>query len=489
MEEDINVSIEDIEVLSVEEGTTVDLEDIDSKEKIRQQNEVVRQSNETARESYINTFKTQVEQGVYKGDKGDKGDTGEKGDKGDKGETGEQGIQGIQGERGLQGIQGEQGIQGIQGEPGQDGEDGQDGQDGFSPTVSVNKVNKTTTIVITDKNGEHTATIQDGQDGSGAGDMLKSVYDKNDTGIVDNAQKVNNHTVDKDVPNNAVFTDKNATWGNITGTLSNQSDLDTALSGKQAKIDSSNKLNADLIDDSTSSNKFVSASDKNTWNAKSDFSGSYNDLSNKPSIPSKTSDLTNDSDFISKSNTSGLIKNDGTIDSTNYSTFSGSYNDLSNKPTIPDELADLSDDSTHRLVTDSEKTTWNNKSDFSGDYDDLTNKPTIPTATSDLTNDSNFTTLSSVHSDLVDYVGSLSNLNFNADDIVDALNILDDYINNKILTILGLDTDNWSSSNTYAKGDTCCYDNKIYMNLTGTNTSTNPASDTTNWEHEPIITF
>lgn len=40
---------------------------------------------------------------------------------------------------------------------------------------------------------------------------------------------------------------------------------------------------------------------------------------------------------------------------------SGSYNDLSNKPTIPDELADLSDDSTHRVVTDTEKTTWNTK--------------------------------------------------------------------------------------------------------------------------------
>ena len=42
-------------------------------------------------------------------------------------------------------------------------------------------------------------------------------------------------------------------------------------------------------------------------------SGSYNDLSNKPTIPSKTSDLTNDSNFISTSSTSGLIKNDGTI--------------------------------------------------------------------------------------------------------------------------------------------------------------------------------
>lgn len=36
---------------------------------------------------------------------------------------------------------------------------------------------------------------------------------------------------------------------------------------------------------------------------------------------------------------------------------------IKNKPTIPDELADLADDSTHRLVTDEEKTTWNQKLD------------------------------------------------------------------------------------------------------------------------------
>ena len=41
-------------------------------------------------------------------------------------------------------------------------------------------------------------------------------------------------------------------------------------------------------------------------------------------------------------------------------------------------LANLSGDSTHRTVTDAEKTKWNNKSDFSGNYNDLTNKPTIP---------------------------------------------------------------------------------------------------------------
>ena len=102
------------------------------------------------------------------------------------------------------------------------------------------------------------------------------------------------------------------------------------------------------------------------------FSGNYNDLTNKPTLFSGSYD-----------------------DLTNKPTlFSGDYTDLTNKPTIPTNLSDLFDDNTHRLVTDTEKTAWNNKSDFSGSYNDLTNKPTIPTVptistniTSDATSD------------------------------------------------------------------------------------------------------
>ena len=41
--------------------------------------------------------------------------------------------------------------------------------------------------------------------------------------------------------------------------------------------------------------------------------------------------------------------------------FTGSYTDLTSKPTIPSQLAQLTGDSTHRTVTDAEKTTWNAK--------------------------------------------------------------------------------------------------------------------------------
>ena len=42
------------------------------------------------------------------------------------------------------------------------------------------------------------------------------------------------------------------------------------LANYQEKIDSSNKLSADLVDDTSTNNKFVTASDKTTWNGKQD---------------------------------------------------------------------------------------------------------------------------------------------------------------------------------------------------------------------------
>lgn len=53
--------------------------------------------------------------------------------------------------------------------------------------------------------------------------------------------------------------------------------------------------------------------------------------------------------------------------------------DYATQSDIPTALSQLSEDANHRLVTDTEKTTWNAKSDFSGSYNDLTDKPTIST--------------------------------------------------------------------------------------------------------------
>ena len=97
---------------------------------------------------------------------------------------------------------------------------------------------------------------------------------------------------------------------------------------------------------------------------------SYNDLSNKPTIPSLTGYATET--FVT---TRGYLTSVGTI----------SYNDLSNKPTIPS----LTGYATETFVTTRGYLTSvgtisytdlsNKPSLFSGSYTDLTSKPTIPT--------------------------------------------------------------------------------------------------------------
>ena len=71
------------------------------------------------------------------------------------------------------------------------------------------------------------------------------------------------------------------------------------------------------------------------------FSGDYADLSNKPTIPSDTGDLTNGVGFV----TSGIVvgyATEGYVDNlVSISTFSGDYNDLTNQPTIPSDTGDL----------------------------------------------------------------------------------------------------------------------------------------------------
>lgn len=60
-----------------------------------------------------------------------------------------------------------------------------------------------------------------------------------------------------------------ATTGDLTAALSDYtttSDLTTLLNNKQNTVDSNHKLSADVIDDSSATNKFVTSSDKTLWN-------------------------------------------------------------------------------------------------------------------------------------------------------------------------------------------------------------------------------
>lgn len=205
------------------------------------------------------------------------------------------------------------------------------------------------------------------------------------------------------------------------------------VAGLQSEITSTNKLASDLVDDTSQTHKFMTSAEKTKLsgiatgaevNVQSDWtqttttaddyiknkptlatvatSGSYNDLSNKPTIPTvnnatltiqkngttvktftanassnvtanitvptKTSEITNDSNFVA----SGDLATVAT---------SGSYNDLSNKPTIPAAQVQSNWTQTTTTAVDYIK----NKPTLatvatSGSYNDLSNKPTIPAA-------------------------------------------------------------------------------------------------------------
>ena len=155
------------------------------------------------------------------------------------------------------------------------------------------------------------------------------------------------------------------------------------------------------------------------------FDGDYGSLTNTPAIPSKTSELTNDSGFIT-SEIDGSVTNEIQIISISNDTifltsggfvklpasqgFDGDYNKLTNTPTIPSKTSDLTNDSGFltaeidgsisnelQALSISNDTLYLTDGGFvvlpggfDGDYNNLTNAPAIPIKTSDLTNDSGF---------------------------------------------------------------------------------------------------
>ena len=115
-----------------------------------------------------------------------------------------------------------------------------------------------------------------------------------------------------------------------TGTTWDKLGGDIDLSNYQTKIDSSNKLNADLVDDTNTTNKFVSSSDltklsgiesgaqvnvQANWNESDSASDTY--IQNKPTVPTKVSDLTNDSIYL---DFKGIYSS---VNATNYFDFRG----------------------------------------------------------------------------------------------------------------------------------------------------------------------
>src|SRR6056300_443847 len=113
------------------------------------------------------------------------------------------------------------------------------------------------------------------------------------------------------------------------------------------------------------------------------FSGSYTDLTNKPTIPTNNTELTNGAGYITASSTDTLTNKSG-----NISQFT---NDSGYKTSV--SQSDVTQHQSALSITESQ---ISDLSHFSGSYTDLTNKPTIPTNNNELTNGAGYITASSL---------------------------------------------------------------------------------------------
>lgn len=193
----------------------------------------------------------------------------------------------------------------------------------------------------------------------------------------------------------------------IVLTLQNGTTIDIPvgdlISGLQTKITSSNKLDADLVDDSTSTNKFVTASDITAWNGKQDAISDLATIRNNATAGKSASDTIatygdivthNASEFATSAQgalaDSALQSGDNITELTNnagYITGITSSDVTTALGYTPYDSANPSG-----YITSSALTPYVLASSLatvatSGDYDDLLNKPTLGTMASESASD------------------------------------------------------------------------------------------------------
>ena len=350
------------------------------------------------------TFQDKLDAGTLKGDKGDKGEQGPqgiqgpKGEKGDTGAKGEQGLPGIQGPKGDAGAKGdkgekgEQGPQGLKGDTGERGPQGPAGADGLTTQVKVNGV------TYTQVNG--LITLPDYPADAAASSHTHSNKELLDSITAENIHEhINKNVIDaitgdmtskwnKSIPfENSYVSDCNLWLTNgytktDTSTLNHPSVCTTADRWGVLFYISENANNGTgtqmyfPIDGTYAGRVFtrqIVRREARQWNLLSTFDGNYDNLTNKPTIPTKTSQLTNDSSFLTSVPSEYVTESE--LSAKGYLT------------SVPSEY-----------VTETEL----NSKGYLTQHQDLSNYalkteiPTVPTKVGQLTNDAGYVTNTSV---------------------------------------------------------------------------------------------
>ena len=302
------------------------------------------------------------------------------------------------------GAQGQQGIQGVKGDTGNAGQ---------AATITIGSVTTGApgSLVVVNNVGTSTAAIFDFSIPQGAkGDK----GDKGDTGDTGSQGAA------------GVGVPSGGTTGQVLTKASNSDYDTIWVTGGVAGVSSFNSRTGAislLSSDVTTALGYTPAN--NASLASVAFSGAYADLTGKPTIPTAVSQLTNDANYITTAgartaiSVSGSLSYNSTTGVISYTAptlatvaTTGAYADLTGKPTIPTKTSDLTNDSgfidtagARSAISASGSLAYNSTTGvisytapalaavaLSGDYTDLVNKPTIPTLVSQLTNDSGYIT-------------------------------------------------------------------------------------------------
>ena len=298
-----------------------------------------------------------------------------------------------------------------------------------------------------------------------------------------------------------------AIWGNITGDISNQTDLVSSLQTKQNLLVSGTNIktinNQSILG---SGNIDIQSGGGDVTDVKVNGTSVVNSGIAQITVPTKTSDLTNNSGFITGITSSDVTNALGYTPGS--SNFSGDYADLTGKPTIPTKTSQLNNDS--GFITSSalsgyatesyvqgyhDSTKQNVISDLStirsgaalgatavqpddlatvattGNYTDLIHTPYIPTQTSDLINNSGFITSEALNGYLkadqdVEITG---NWLFSQSVYIEELNLT------------SLNIDNIQLGKTYIAGSTGAEKNLILPSSSGTIALTSDIPSTANF--------